>query len=65
MELSKPKRKLAFSDGSKWRRLMLEAANLEALRDAIDKAKGRFRLTADMRVLNCYEAGRDGFRLHR
>lgn len=36
-----------------------------ALLKAVDKAKVRFRLPADAQVKCCYEAGRDGFWLHR
>jgi transposase len=32
---------------------------------AITKAKARFHLTGDAPVHTCYEAGRDGFGLHR
>ncbi len=33
--------------------------------DEIKKAKLRFDLPADTPVLSCYEAGRDGFWIHR
>src|SRR5262249_21339310 len=39
--------------------------NTEALLQEIDKAKKRFGLPADAPVQSCYEAGRDGFWLHR
>jgi len=35
------------------------------LREEIEKAKSRFRLDNDVRIVSCYEAGRDGFWLHR
>src|SRR5262245_47478171 len=41
------------------------ARNLGALREEIAKAKLRFGLPADAPVCTCYEAGRDGFWLHR
>jgi transposase len=41
------------------------AGNLEAVREEIRRAKQRFGLPEDARVLSCYEAGRDGFWLHR
>jgi transposase len=41
------------------------ARNLEAVREEIRRAKQRFGLPEDARVLSCYEAGRDGFWLHR
>jgi len=43
----------------------IQARDLEALRAEIAKAKLRFRLPADAPVVSCYEAGRDGFWLHR
>jgi transposase len=41
------------------------ARDLERLAAEIAKAKERFRLPADAPVRTCYEAGRDGFWLHR
>ena len=43
----------------------LPARDLGRLRDEIAKAKALFRLPADAPVRTCYEAGRDGFWLHR
>jgi transposase len=43
----------------------MPARNLEQLREEIAKAKLRFGLPADAPVCTCYEAGRDGFWLHR
>jgi transposase len=43
----------------------LPARNLDQLRAEIAKAKQRFGLPADAPVCTCYEAGRDGFWLHR
>ncbi|MBL8795879.1 MAG: IS110 family transposase [Planctomycetia bacterium] len=41
------------------------ARNLGALQEELAKAKARFGLPADAPVCTCYEAGRDGFWLHR
>ena len=41
------------------------ARNLGKLGEEIAKAKARFDLPADAPVFTCYEAGRDGFWLHR
>src|SRR5476651_807873 len=41
------------------------ARNLAALNEEFAKAKARFGLSADAPVCTCYEAGRDGFWLHR
>ena len=64
-ELSNTKWKLAFSDCSKRRLVSINARNLQQLQEEIEKAKLRFKLTDDVRVVSCYEAGRDGFWLHR
>ena len=57
--------KLGFSDGNKMRFKSIDARNLEQLEEEIEKAKNRFRLDNDVRIVSCYEAGRDGFWLHR
>ncbi len=41
------------------------AGDLLALAHELTQAKRRFALPAETRVLSCYEAGRDGFWLHR
>jgi len=41
------------------------ARHLDRLADEIAKAKARFQLPPDAPVRTCYEAGRDGFWLHR
>jgi transposase len=43
----------------------LPARDLTRLQEEIAKAKRRFDLPADAPVCTCYEAGRDGFWLHR
>ncbi|MCP5086731.1 MAG: IS110 family transposase [Rhodobacteraceae bacterium] len=65
LELSKKLWKLAFSDGKKKRLVTIKAKNLFELQEAIAKAKAKFGLAAEARVVSCYEAGRDGFWLHR
>ena len=40
-------------------------AHIAAVREEIPRAKQRFGLPADAPVISCYEAGRDGFWLHR
>jgi transposase len=66
-ELSKAKWKLGFSTGlgQNPRRRTVDAVDLLALRQEIEAAKRRFGLAADAPVKSCYEAGRDGFWLHR
>ena len=43
----------------------IRARDLEALQREIGRARERFALSADASVVSCYEAGRDGFWLHR
>jgi transposase len=59
--------KLAFTIGAgqKPRLRSLPARSLVGLPLEIKKAKQRFGLPADAPVVSCYEAGRDGFWLHR
>lgn len=58
---------LAFADGSagRPRRRSVPARDLPALWREIELAKHRFELAADAPVASVYEAGRDGFWLHR
>jgi transposase len=65
LELSNRSWRLAFGDGSKRRQVSVPAADLAALAGALAKAKERFKMPASARVVSCYEAGRDGFWLHR
>jgi transposase len=67
LELSLTEWKIAFSTGlgQQPRYRSIPARDLERLREEIDRAKERFRLPQGARVVSCYEAGRDGFWLHR
>ncbi|MGZ3397035.1 MAG: IS110 family RNA-guided transposase [Isosphaeraceae bacterium] len=58
---------LAFSTATAQppRRITIPARDLDALRREIVRAKRRFGLSDDAPVRSCYEAGRDGFWLHR
>jgi transposase len=64
-ELSNSKWKLALSDGNKVRYKTISAGDLAQLQTEIKLAKRKFKLTEDVKVLSCYEAGRDGFWIHR
>ena len=66
-ELSNKKWKLGSSIGlgQSPRERTIDAGDLPALEEEVGRAKQRFRLPDDARVLSCYEAGRDGFWLHR
>ena len=59
--------KLAFGTGpaDNARLRCIGGRNTQALMQEIAKAKERFGLPADAPVRTCYEAGRDGFWLHR
>jgi len=43
----------------------VSGGDLEGLRREIARAKKRFGLTEEARVVSCYEAGREGFWIHR
>jgi transposase len=66
-ELSQNLWKLGFTIGVAQRPRLrnITARDLQALQYEIQAAKKRFGLPADVPVLSCYEAGRDGFWLHR
>ncbi len=66
-ELGGPNWKLAFTTGlgQKPRLRTIAPRDLETLHKEIVAAKKRFHLPENAPVLSCYEAGRDGFWLHR
>jgi transposase len=66
-ELGESDWKLAFTTGigQKPRQRCMPARDLPRLEQEITKAKKRFGLAEDAPVHSCYEAGRDGFWLHR
>jgi transposase len=66
-ELSSSNWKLGFTIGfgQRPRERNIRAGDLDALEREIGQAKERFGLPEDVPVLSCYEAGRDGFWLHR
>ena len=67
LELSNRSWKLAFSTGlgQKPRLRSIPARDLDALVREIHSARRRFHLDGSVALLSCYEAGRDGFWLHR
>ena len=65
MELSNKNWKLAFSNGERVRYINVTAGNLKGLESAIKCSKEKLRLAPDCPVHACYEAGRDGFWIHR
>lgn len=67
LELSRKTWKLAFSDGTARpaRVVSVPGRELGEVREQIARAKQRFELPAEAVVRSCYEAGRDGFWVHR
>ena len=65
LELSNKSWRLAFGDGTRRRQVSVPAADLPKLAGEVAKAKEHFGMPASARVVSCYEAGRDGFWLHR
>jgi transposase len=65
-ELGEKSWKLSLSDGARSpSHYSVTAGDTAALLECITKAKARCRLAPEARVHSCYEAGRDGFWLHR
>ena len=67
LELSEAEWKLGFTIGlgQAPRLKSIKARNLAGLKREIEQAKIRFGLAKEEAVCSCYEAGRDGFWLHR
>lgn len=67
LELSASKWKVGTTIGlgQKPREVTIDSGDLEGLLAEVSRAKQRFGLPADARVISCYEAGRDGFWIHR
>jgi transposase len=66
-EMGEAKWRLAFATGmaERPRQRQIVARDLNSLMEEIRAAKARFGLPEDAKVVSCYEAGRDGFWLHR
>jgi transposase len=67
LELSEKTWTVAFTTGlgQKPRLRRVASRDLEALESEIGKAKRRFGLATETAVVSCYEAGMDGFWVHR
>ncbi len=65
LELSQKKWKLGFSNGEKTRIKTINARAWDSLLLEIDTAKQKLQCCSDCQVVSCYEAGRDGFWIHR
>jgi transposase len=66
-ELGRTEWKLAFTvgRGEKPRLRTIGAGDLRAVEQEIERARQRWGVPEGARVVSCYEAGRDGFWLHR
>jgi transposase len=65
LELSNLTWRLGFSNGSKTRQVTIESGNWLAFDQAVESTKERFYLPVTCPTYSCYEAGRDGFWIHR
>jgi len=67
LELGRREWKLGFATGmgKRPRERVVKAGDIDGLEDEIKRARGRFKLGDDAKVVCCYEAGRDGFWIHR
>lgn len=64
-ELANSTWKMACSDGAKLRHVTVTAGNLAQVQGTISRAKQHFGMDDEVHTVSCYEAGRDGFWLHR
>jgi transposase len=64
-ELGNSTWKMACSDGRKVRQVTVTARDLEQVQGALLRAQTHFGMNGTSAVVSCYEAGRDGFWLHR
>ena len=66
LELSDSTWRLGFGDGyNNKRQKTIDAGDIVHLQQEITKAKKHFKMPDDVKIVSCYEAGRDGFWLHR
>ena len=65
LELSNQAWKLALGDGQQKRQVQVVARDQVRFWKEVAKAKAKFKLPEDTPVYSCYEAGRDGFWIHR
>lgn len=65
LELSNTKWKLAFTTGEKIRLLTIDARNQIAFQQALRSTREKWQLSEEVPIYSVYEAGRDGFWIHR
>src|SRR3974390_2742692 len=64
-ELGNSTWKMACSDGRKVRHVTVNARDLDQVERALLRAQDHFAMADGYSTVSCYEAGRDGFWLHR
>jgi transposase len=65
LELSNTKWKIAFGNGFKIRMKTIAARDIEQFKLEVQGSRKHFGMSEDVPVFCCYEAGRDGFWIHR
>lgn len=65
LELSKASWKIGFEYTNKRRDVTVDGGHLAQLADEISKTREKLKVPPEARICSCYEAGRDGFWLHR
>jgi transposase len=65
LELSNRSWRLAFDNGEKIRQVTVASWDQDGFRSAVATAKAKLKLPPETPVCSCYEAGRDGFGIHR
>jgi transposase len=65
MEISQKKWKLGFSNGERERIRTVAARDWNDLLAVIELPKQKLNGVKDCQLVSCYEAGRDGFWIHR
>ncbi|MFC3908159.1 hypothetical protein ACFORL_03605, partial [Legionella dresdenensis] len=65
LELSNTNWVIAFGTGTKTRKVTIEANDIPGLQAELKVAQEKLKLESVSEVVSCYEAGRDGFWLHR
>lgn len=65
LELSNKKWKIAFGNGFKIRLKSIGARDLKQFQEEVEKSRRHFAMAESVPIYCCYEAGRDGFWIHR
>jgi transposase len=65
LELSNTKWKIALGNGFKIRLKSIAARDIEQFRLELERGRKHFAMAEDVAIYCCYEAGRDGFWIHR